>query len=66
MTLSKEIDRVEGFTDGDYTCVCGEELTLYWNGGKLDEVQCKCGKHYHTEYYRVDLVICNKQQATSQ
>ena len=55
--MGKEIKRVNGFDAGSYKCECGEDLYLYWNGGELDEEECKCGKFYRTEHQEAALVI---------
>jgi len=52
-----EIKRIENFESGEVVCQCGEKFTLFFNGGELDEFQCKCGLLYKTEYQRIDLVI---------
>ena len=53
----KEVKRIEDFESGEYVCSCGEEFTLYFNGGELDQHVCKCGLIYRTECQRIDLVV---------
>lgn len=28
------------------SCPCGKKLTLFWNGGELDQKTCSCGRRY--------------------
>lgn len=56
-----EIERVEDFDFEPFACLrCGENLTLYPNGGEGDEVDC-CGLHYQTEHVQTDLVVTEKK-----
>lgn len=53
----KEVGRIKDFQSGDVSCTrCGKTLTLYYNGGELDEKHC-CGLTYRTETQGIDLVI---------
>jgi hypothetical protein len=44
------------FWEGDVTCECGVKFHLYWNGGELDQYDCKCGRKHYTEARSVVLV----------
>lgn len=39
---------VKDFQSGRYVCECGLEVHLWFNGGELDRVECKCGREYAT------------------
>jgi hypothetical protein len=52
-----EIQRVKGFSDGEFACTrCGRVMQFWWNGGELDVKYC-CGLVYRTEHQLTDLVI---------
>lgn len=40
----------------DVVCPCGERFSLHWNGGELDQVDCKCGRKYYGEH-RLTVVV---------
>lgn len=62
---AKIVNEIRGFESGDYKCECGEVVHLYWNGGELDEKECKCGKFYRTEHQEVNLVIYESEPKDS-
>ena len=55
----KEISRVENIEEFPYktNCtVCGNEVTLWYNGGELDYDEC-CGQVYELEIRQIDFVV---------
>lgn len=40
-----------------FACVCGKKVVMYWNGGELDDVRCKCGRTYYGEHRETVVVI---------
>lgn len=53
----KLIKTIPEWRSGDYQCECGETVTLWFNGGELDEQQCSCGRLYRTVHREIDLEI---------
>lgn len=54
-----EIERIENVDEGAYhtNCKgCGEDVTLYWNGGELDSKSC-CGFTYSLQSRGIDFVV---------
>jgi hypothetical protein len=45
------------YPDVDVTCVCGEKFKMWWNGGELDQHDCKCGRKYYGEHKETVMVI---------
>lgn len=55
--IMQEVKRIKNFESGDIVCPCGEKFTLWFNGGELDQHECKCGLIYKTEAQSIDLVV---------
>lgn len=54
-----EIQRISNVGNGDYEVVCiecGKVITLFYNGGELDQSEC-CGNIYRLESTQTDLVV---------
>lgn len=59
--LVKDVDAITGGSSSfTFTCICENVITLHYNGGELDRVQCKCGKVYTLESPIVQLVMEEK------
>ena len=55
--MSGVTEIVPDFDSGTINCRgCGREISLYYNGGELDERRC-CGYEYRTEATGFQLVI---------
>ena len=62
--VRKEIKRISNWDNGsggNVNCLkCGKLLTLYFNGGELDQLRC-CGLVYYTIHTQIDLVIAEME-----
>ena len=59
MPVLHEIERIEDVGRSLFTTPCrgcSKEITLYFNGGELDEKTC-CGFVYELQHVQIDFVI---------